>query len=159
MAILDIIGAAAGGGVFGVLGTIAGRVAQYYEHKQRNAHEAQRWQHEKHLLELQMRQHAQETEHEILIAQTEGSYSGLAESLRAEAAINKSYKWVDAVRALTRPVLTMVLWALTALVWVSAGQLGLHVQIAETITFAATAATLWWFGDRATYHQTKSDIK
>jgi len=44
-----------------------------------------------------------------------------------------------------RPVLTLFLWVITA--WI------FHVTkngaIVEAAVFAASAATLWWFGDRA----------
>ena len=81
------------------------------------------------------------------LAETSGSWAGLAASLQAEAAIDDSYAWVNAVRALTRPVLTLLLWLITWLVFVASPEAE-QVKIVETSTFAATAATLWWFGDR-----------
>ena len=68
--------------------------------------------------------------------------------MQAEAAIAASYPAVDAVRALTRPVLTLLLWLIAGGIWLGAGA-GERAAITETATFAATAATLWWFGDRA----------
>ncbi|MCR9270277.1 MAG: hypothetical protein NXH72_09845 [Hyphomonadaceae bacterium] len=147
----DIIGvaaSAAGGGLFGLFGTALGRVASYFEKRQAMAHEERRWQHETELLKLQQAARAEETEAELALAQTQGSWSGLDASLRAEAAIAASYRWVDAIRALTRPVLTLLLWGITTLIWFSA-DLADRASITETATFAATAATLWWFGDRS----------
>ncbi|MHA7901209.1 MAG: hypothetical protein ACX94B_15205 [Henriciella sp.] len=147
----DIIGvaaSAAGGGLFGLFGTALGRVASYFEKRQTMAHEERRWQHETELLKLQQAARAEETEAELALAQTQGSWSGLDASLRAEAAIAASYRWVDAIRALTRPVLTLLLWGITTLIWFSA-DLADRASITETATFAATAATLWWFGDRS----------
>lgn len=62
-------------------------------------------------------------------------------------------KFVDFVRGMTRPVLT---WGLVALVGViyftlSAGELtpeSVKPRIIETILYLATAAVLWWFGQR-----------
>ena len=146
----DIIGltaSAAGGGVFGLLGTALGRVAGFFERRQQQAHEQAKWQHETVLLELQMKADRQETEAELALANTQGSWGGLEASMAAEAAVAPSYKWVDAVRGLTRPVLTLLLWLIAATIFIGAAEEG-REAITETATFAATAATLWWFGDR-----------
>ena len=54
---------------------------------------------------------------------------------------------MNAVRALTRPLLTLLLWLITGLAYLGAAA-DARASIVETATFAATAATLWWFGDR-----------
>lgn len=147
----DLIGIAAsatGGGLFGLFGTALGRVAGFFERQQTIAHEERRWVHEVQLLELQRVAAAQETEAELAIARTEGSWAGLEASLAAEAAIAASYRWVGAVRALTRPLLTVLLWGITIAIWFTADFTS-RASITETATFAATAATLWWFGDRS----------
>jgi len=150
--ILGITASAAGGGLFGLLGTALGRVAGFFERRQTIAHEERRWAHESSLLELQRVAAAQETEAELAIARVEGSWSGLQASLAAEAAIGASYKWVNAARALTRPILTLLLWGITSAIWFSA-DLAERASVVETATFAATAATLWWFGDRSAQSQ------
>ncbi|MEQ3648913.1 hypothetical protein [Hyphomonas sp.] len=146
----DIVGlaaSAAGGGVFGLLGTVIGRAAGYFEQRQSHAHERARWQHEAELIGLQRQAQREESESAERFAETSGSWAGLAASIQAEAAIGESYAWVNAVRALTRPVLTLLLWLITWLVFVASPEAE-QVKIVETATFAATAATLWWFGDR-----------
>lgn len=147
----DLIGvaaSAAGGGLFGLFGTALGRLAGFFEKRQTIAHEERRWLHEVKLLELQQSAASQETEAELAIARTEGSWAGLEASLNAEGAIAASYRWVDAIRALTRPILTLLLWGITLAIWFGA-ETGSQSNITETATFAATAATLWWFGDRS----------
>jgi len=67
--------------------------------------------------------------------------------MQAEAEIGASYPWVNAVRGLTRPFLTLLLWLIAGIIWFGADAAG-RDSITETATFAATAATLWWFGDR-----------
>jgi hypothetical protein len=146
--VLGLAASAAGGGVFGLIGTGLGRIAGYFERAQTNRHEAARWGHEKDLLELQMKARREETEAEIALTDAAGSWAGLTASVEAEAGIGPSYPWVEAVRALTRPALTLLLWAIAAGVYVGADASG-RAGIIETATFAATAATLWWFGDRA----------
>ncbi|MEC7291127.1 MAG: hypothetical protein VXW22_13640, partial [Pseudomonadota bacterium] len=100
----DIIGvaaSAAGGGLFGLVGTTFGRIVTYFERRQTIAHEERRWAHETDLLKLQQTAAAQETEAELAITQAEGSWAGLEASLAAAAAIAPSFKWVNAVRAMT----------------------------------------------------------
>lgn len=145
--ILGLAASAASGGLFGLAGTALGRIAGFFEQRQQNAHERARWDHEGVLLKLQMEARAQETEAELAIAETAGSWEGLRASMEADAAIGASYKWVNAVRGLTRPFLTLLLWLIASVIWFSADAGG-RDAITETATFAATAATLWWFGDR-----------
>jgi hypothetical protein len=146
----DLIGlaaSAAGGGVFGLIGTVIGRIAGLFERRQENAQEQARWKHEAALMELQMKARAPELAGQESLAHTAGAWQGLAASVAADAAIGDSYRWVNAVRALTRPLLTLLLWLITLLVW-SGAAAEQKAGIVETATFAATAATLWWFGDR-----------
>lgn len=146
----DIIGlaaSAAGGGIFGLIGTVIGRVAGLVERRQDNQQERARWAHEKDIAELQMRARAEALAAEAQLVDTAGSWAGLTASMQAEAAIGASYRWVEAVRALTRPLLTLLLWIITGLVFLGAAAEA-RAAIVETTTFAATAATLWWFGDR-----------
>ena len=153
----DIVGlaaSAAGGGIFGLLGTALGRAVGFFERRQDIQHEERRWDHEVQLIQLQQAAKVAETEAEIVLTETEGSWRGLQASLNAEAQIAASYKWVDAARALTRPALTILLWLITAAIWAYANEAN-RSSITETATFAATAATLWWFGDRGRVPSTK----
>lgn len=146
----DIVGlaaSAAGGGVFGLIGTVIGRVAGLVERRQDNTQERARWAHEAEMQAARMREMAAATEAQIKLADAAGAWHGLAASMEAEASIGNSYRWVNAVRALTRPLLTLLLWVITGLVYLGASAEA-RVGIVETATFAATAATLWWFGDR-----------
>lgn len=145
--IAGLAASAAGGGLFGLIGTVIGRAAGVIEARQAQAHERARWAHEGELLKLQMQAKSAEGEAALRLSETSGAWAGLSASMAAEAAIGESYRWVNAVRALTRPVLTILLWAITGAVFIGANAAG-REGIIETATFAATAATLWWFGDR-----------
>ncbi|MEL7109574.1 MAG: hypothetical protein AAGL99_09930 [Pseudomonadota bacterium] len=147
----DLIGisaSAAGGGLFGLVGTTLGRIAGYFEKRQSIAHEERRWQHEAQRLEQQHLAAVQTAEARLTQTHVDGQWAGLQASLAAEASISSSYKWVDAIRALTRPGLTLLLWLIATAIWLSSAPAE-RAMITETATFAATAATLWWFGDRA----------
>lgn len=136
---------AAAGGLFGLLGTAIGRVASFFERKQLFEQEQARWVHEVQLHELNMRAQAQETEAEMALIAQAGSWAGLEASLRADAAIGKASLWVINILRLVRPVLTFLLWLITGWIFLRTQD----VRIVEAAVFAATAATLWWFGDRA----------
>ena len=144
----DIIGLgldAVAGGIFGIIGTALGRTAGYFERRQTFKQEALRWGHEYKLYELQMRAKSQETEMELALAAQEGSWTGLAASIEADAALGKASQWVVNTLRLVRPTLTLLLWLITG--WIFA--VTQNGAIVEAAVFAATAATLWWFGDRA----------
>lgn len=146
----DIVGlaaSAAGGGVFGLIGTVIGRAAGILERRQDHSQDRARWAQEAAMLDAQMRAGAAATEWQIRLSDVAGAWRGLAASMEAEAAIGDSYRWVNAVRGLTRPMLTLLLWLITGLAYLGAGAEA-RGTIVETATFAAKAATLWWFGDR-----------
>ena len=146
--VIGIAASAAGGGLFGLVGTTVGRIAGYFEKRQTIAHEERRWQYEVRRLEQEQRAASQAAEAQLEQTHADGRWAGLQASLSAEAALASSYKWVDAVRALTRPCLTILLWLIATVIWFSAAPTD-RAMITETATFAATAATLWWFGDRS----------
>ena len=145
--IAGLAASAAGGGLFGLVGTAIGRIAGLVEARQAQAHERARWVHETELQKLRIEADAAGQEAELRKTEAAGAWAGLSASLAAEAAIGESYKWVNAVRALTRPILTVLLWGITGAVFMGADEAG-QAGIVDTATFAATAATLWWFGDR-----------
>ncbi len=136
---------AAAGGVFGLIGTALGRAAGFFERKQSFEQERARWSHEYKLHELSIQARAAETEMELALAAQSGSWRGLEASIKAEAAIGKASLWVVNVLRLVRPALTLLLWVITAGIFVITQE----SAIVEAAVFAATAATLWWFGDRA----------
>ena len=71
------------------------------------------------------------------------------------------HTWVNDLRALFRPVLTVGLWVLAGWVFweVVSGTLTQWMREADiadvirycvhTVFFSASTATVWWFGDRA----------
>lgn len=136
---------AATGGLFGILGTALGRVAGYFERKQEFKQAQARWTHELRLHELQMQARHQEAELELALAAQEGSWRGLTASIHADANIGKASQWVINFLRLVRPTLTLLLWLIAAWIFIVTE----NDAIVEAAVFAATAATLWWFGDRA----------
>lgn len=136
---------AAAGGVFGIVGTALGRLAGFFERRQTHNQEQARWGHEYRLHELNMQARLEETEMELALAAQSGSWAGLEASIKADAALGKASQWVVNILRLVRPALTLILWFITAWIFLRTQ----NEAIAEAAVFAATAATLWWFGDRA----------
>ena len=136
---------AAAGGLFGLVGTALGRVAGFFERKQSFNQEQARWSHELKLHELTMQSNAQETEAELALVAQAGSWKGLEASILADSAIGEGSLWVVNILRLVRPVLTLLLWMITAFIFSKTGD----ASVIDAAVFAATAATLWWFGDRA----------
>lgn len=108
------------------------------------------WLDESDLLKLQMQAKAAETEQEIHIAESQGSWSGLSASLSAEGAVGSSYPWVNAVRALVRPALTLGLTTFLSAAFfaMAPGDID-RAYVADSLVFAAVTSIVWWFGDRA----------
>jgi hypothetical protein len=138
------------GGLFGLIGHVATKLVGYFEAEQQFKQKQAEWSHETELLKLQMQAKAEETEHEIDLATATGSWAGLGESLKAEAAIGATYPWVNAVRALVRPALTfgLALFLCAAFLAMTPGE-ATRAYIANSLVFAAVTAIVWWFGDRA----------
>ncbi len=138
------------GGLFGLLGNVANKVIGIFTAKQEFAQKKEEWGHEERLLDMQMKAKAAETEQELAVTASSGSWSGLSESLKAETAIGASYPWVNAVRALVRPALTLGLGGfLCAAFFALAPGDASRSAISDSLVFAAVTAIVWWFGDRA----------
>lgn len=164
---MDLIGVAGGGALgaaFGALGSVLNRGFGLLETREKRkdrqlelAHEKERWAHESELAAALREAKADEARQGLALADVQGSWAGLSGSIAAEASIAPSWPWVAAVRALTRPALTVMLWLLYALLFLTAAAGALRPETAasviagaaDTISFSAATALTWWFGDRA----------
>lgn len=151
--LISLVGSAATGGVFGLLGTVFGRVAGFFERGQTFKQDQARWGHEYKLHELNQAARLQESEIELNITDSQGSWEGMKVSHNAAAAIGKGSQWVINTMHMVRPTLTILLWLIAAGIAVVTKD----KSIGEAVMFAATAATLWWFGDRAPKYKSKSN--
>lgn len=118
---LEVISAGAG-----FLGSVINKGIDLWGRKQERAHE------------LRLRD---EDRQDAIIAHDKqidlASWDGMRASIEAESSIGDSYKWVNAMRACIRPVLTI-------------GLVGASVIYPEVqpITSMASLSVGWWFGDR-----------
>lgn len=146
--ILGLLGSILSGGATGLLGTAIQRYADHKNKKMDYAH--------------------QEAMQRIQIEITDKEWAGKVEVADSEA-FKESYKlepksfgirWLDALRGLIRPLLTLYLCALTTFIYFKA-QSVLNVEyltaekaheliltIINTVLYLWTTVTLWWFGTR-----------
>lgn len=176
--VADVVSAVAGaslaggsglGVIVGALGSVVGRVVGIFEAKQRRVdrameiqHEAAGWQHDLKRAEAEAKVQRAETEDALKISAAaleasvvEGSYAGMKASIEAQTALaGKSYLWVDAVQALMRPGLTILLFlallAIMLAVKISPSSTSAEIlqETTRTLRFAAETAMAWWFGER-----------
>jgi hypothetical protein len=132
-----------GGGVTGLFGTLVGRVASIFEKKQERAFILEKYQ-----LDAKLR--SIETEKQLELTYLNTSQKSLQASYKHDSSIIVKSEWINNIRALVRPVLTLLLWLLVAAIFFNLeavdDEKGL---IVETVIYAATTATVWWFGDRS----------
>lgn len=154
----SVVAGAAGGGLLGLLGAGLGAGFKWLAARQELEKTKLEYEQELKLQEMQIKARAAETEQEIQIARAEGSWRGLEASYRSEIA---GTGWVANIKALFRPLLTLLLVALAgAIIWMlQSGKLTGHIDpevtaalivySVQSIIFSASTAVAWWFGDRS----------
>lgn len=156
----DLILGVLSGGVTGLIGTVISGGMKFFENRQKHGHELA-------IMEMEMQQMDKEAEiaRDIKELDMEGK-----DRTAAWHALEASYKestsrmstgdsaWlvmVDVVRGLMRPVITLGLLVLMAVIYFTtaaelAGPNGtpMTVSIIQTVLYVGTTAVLWWFGTR-----------
>ena len=158
---------AATGGLFSIVSALFKGVRNYFAERQRQQFRREEWEHEKVLLELEMQRNDRDTENELRITETEGSWRGLGASYNSVIASSAVHKWVNDVRALFRPALTTGLFVLVYVIYdqlmgilqgdeaalfaaFSPEEAGESIRfIVTSVVYTACTAGVWWFGDRA----------
>jgi hypothetical protein len=135
-----ILGNVASGGLLGMLGTGLNFAFGYFQRKQEHAQRIEG-------LRLEGELNAARTAGEVAVARERGAADAFTASHQSEGRIGSSYPWVDAVRGLTRPCLTVLLILLAVILRYSADE-ATRAYIDQNIIVAAVAAVTWWFGQR-----------
>ena len=152
---LDSILAVMSGGVSGLLGTVVSAGTEYFQARQRHAHEIE-------LRRVEMQMMATEAASAERVAAIERE----SEQMRAEhAALVASFRaattrmstgdsrWlvaVDVIRGLTRPLLTWGFVTLAGVIYFTLSPVdgGMSARIIDTVLYLTTTCVLWWFGAR-----------
>ena len=162
---MTIIGGAlsvGSGGIFGVLGSAFGAWMKNKERAQKAIEQDRERLHQKEMFQLN------------LDAKNQGaSWDALNVTHQTEVALNgqPNYQWVVAIKTLFRPFLTIALWVMVGwqvnmlvggqITTITASLLDsqslfnpteiveLFKYVLYSTVFAASTATMWWFGERA----------
>lgn len=158
---------AATGGIVGFVGSCISAFAQHKQREQEQRFQREKWDYELKMIDAQSKLRETETENELKIVSTQGSWAGLTSAIQADGALPSAGKFVDGVRGLFRPILTIMLigvfvWMFNKIMDGLSGDrstfynaLGpiiakeIVVYMVYSITFTVTAAALFWFGERA----------
>jgi hypothetical protein len=163
---LSLLTGGAAGGLFGLVGSLTGAWLKERAIKAEREFTKEKWAYELDLQKLQMQAKVQETEQELAIVSQQGAWQGLDQSVKHDTVlVRASSVWVNDVKSLFRPALTLVLqggqiW----IIWLVAtgNETMTQVLIAPSNpvadllryavfswVFAAQTSVVWWYGDRA----------
>lgn len=134
MIIESIIAALSSGGLGAIVGSVGGIAEKVWSKKLDSELKVKEWSHIEAMHQLQMQSDGQRAQQDLLIAQTQGDFSALEASIKADASIGNVDKWVNNFRALIRPSLTVIV-------------LVMSYNTPEFMNLA-TLALAWWFGSR-----------
>lgn len=191
----ELLGSIFSGGITGIIGSAINSFAEYKNKKLTYEYEYKKLEHDQRMLKLEHEARLQitETEGDIELEQIREKgklnletveASGFKASIESESrgasfatGENARNSWlfifVDAVRGLIRPFLTIYLIAIVTLMY---GDIHLILQqtdqhlsteqslillkkITDTILYVATAVVLWWFGSRTRIKPEKGSKK
>lgn len=153
---LDILGAVFSGGLTGILGSAVSGIFKFLEVRETNKEKAADRQHELRLQQMQMEAYGKETERELMIASQKTASEQLLASYRHDVDVGETSQWVANILRLVRPAITLLSWVMVTVIWFTlnsgflddATKSDVVRYIIMTTTYTASAATLWWFGDR-----------
>lgn len=152
---MDIILGLLTGGATGLIGTALSGVMKYFTNKQEQSHELK-------VMDMELKH--MDKEAEVALKIEEKKQEG-KEAQAAWAGLEASYReagqrwstgdsgwivFVDVVRGLMRPLLTLCLVILMGTIFFThaTDNPSMQEQIVATVLYLATSAVLWWFGSR-----------
>lgn len=144
MAILDLIGSAASGGLLGGVFSAIKLFGAYKEKKLMFAHELNMAEQDRKNMDKEIEVAKVKGTLELEVEESRGDAMALTAAINAEADSKAASPWVQDFKSMTRPVLTYLL-VIMAFGLVLADQAN---PWAEEIVFMASTAVTFWFGDR-----------
>ena len=147
------------GGATGLLGTALSAVVDFFQSRQRHSQELDLRRLDIELAKVEAEGAAAHATIEAQATRERAEWEALEASYReasrrwSRPGEGRLMQFVDAVRGLTRPLLTWSLFALVGAIYFLLGAsdlaaMGLRPRIVETVLYLFTAAILWWFGSR-----------
>jgi len=145
---MEFIASALLGGGTGIIGSVVGRVFGWLETREKRKNMEMEFAHELSMTEAQGRIRADELEAESKIVEQKVAGDMRTASSRHDMSAGQPYRWVISVLRLVRPVLTLMLIAITAAIVLSFPA-ATAFDIANQVVYLTSMAIAWWFGDRA----------
>ena len=152
---MDILGSlvgAASGGVLGVVGSLIGKVAGYFELKQKMKLEEIKNKHSLALMDKQaeLQKLAQDGKYQLTSLETDSA--NLIASFKHDASYGETYKWASPLLRFVRPFLTFSIIGVFVYVYYKADDFGdvtTAQRMSNEICFLASTCLSWWFADRS----------
>ncbi|GAA4652554.1 hypothetical protein GCM10023116_48380 [Kistimonas scapharcae] len=143
---VELLTAAAGGSITGIIGSLIGRVFGYLEKREEIKEKKLEFDQELKLIQYQGKIEADEREDELALTVEQNDMMLQHASYQHDSAIGEADRWVINILRLVRPVLTLLLIVLAGYISI-AGDFE-QSDIDGDIVYLATMAVSWWFGDR-----------
>lgn len=129
---------AAGGGLFGLIGAGVNKYFDYKKQAQINVQELEMADKVSIQMDKELEIAKFKGSMELEIQEGDNDAKGLMSAIEAEQSIKEVHQWVNDVRGMTRPVLTLIL---VLMAWKEDG-------IDKSLDWMASTAVTFWFGDR-----------
>ena len=139
---VDLIALLAGTGT-GLIGSIAGRVANFFEAKQKLKEKQLDYEHELKLHNLNAQERSADRESEERMLESVEEVKAMGISMQHDTSYGDSWlRWV-------RPSLTVLLMILTTIVYMTIPDDVTKSDISLQIIYLTSVAVSWWFADRS----------
>jgi hypothetical protein len=147
--VIDAILSVLTGGATGLIGTLLGKVAGYFETKQKIEIMTLNFEQEVKLQGLIHGSRMAEKEIEKEIQSAVATAKMRAASYRQDASYGVVSGWVLSLLRMVRPIITLILAMIVWLIYVSTNDLGVQSDLANQVMFLFGMSVSWWFGDRS----------
>ena len=149
----DMIGAAFVGSGAGIFGSVVSKCLSIWQYKEELKAKQIDYEHEKSLLDRQLAARKEELESQQAIVNIAADQSVRVASYKHASSVGETSVWVNNILRLVRPLLTLVMVALTAYVAATFDAITQR-ELAAQIIAITSMCFAWWFGDRT--KQTKT---
>lgn len=140
---LELLLSAGGGGLFGIVGSIAKKFGDYKMKKLELSHALSMAAEERQNMQMEMELTKVQGKIDLELAESHADALGLQAAINAEASITGASQWVTNLRGSVRPILTYALAGLSiSMVWLSPQN-----PWNNDVIFMAMTAVGFWFGD------------
>lgn len=152
---MDVLGSlvgAASGGLLGVAGSLIGKVAGYFETKQKMKLAEIENKHSLALLDKQAELQKMAQDGKFQLTRLETDSANLIGSYKHDASYGETYKWASSILRFVRPFLTFSVIGVFVFVYHRADEFGdvnTVQRMSNEICFLASTCLSWWFADRS----------